>query len=318
MDATHLYAKSLLMRYNEQQHNETHIRDTAGMADSIVQPNPQNSAKQDELVNDSGNNDQMNEHEIGTQAAAKPLTDTGASLAATIIWTPRFIVLFALTLAIGLTGDCLFALGYGIRIIEPGWVLLGHAVLIAGCFCGIVRSARSRWIRLGGIFGCLWIIFTCLSFSLTLIAFNHGSPAIAYLNAAMTSALLGTYICFSLKKTRLTRWDSWFFGIAIVVSLCLPIISYLFMPVTTRSLAAIESSVAAINLVLCILVWWLRPSCWHKQPGTTFLLGMTPFILLLLAIPSIGRGQINFFLSEVALLSLLLGTMRVWQAALKR
>lgn len=268
------------------------------MADSIVQPNTNITDRQ---------NDQVSDPVVITTTKAEA-----------IIWTPRFIILFALTLAIGLTADCLFALGYGIRIIEPGWVLLGHVVFVAGCFGGIICIARSRWTRLGGIFGCLWVIFMCLNLSLTLMTFDRSSPIIAYINAAMTSALLGTYICFSLEQTRLTRWDGWFFGLAILVSFCLPVLSYIFMPATNRSLAAIESSMAAINLVLCVLVWWLRPSCWQKQPGTTFLLGTTPAILLLLAIPTLGRGQTNFFLSEVALLSLLLGGMRVWQGELKR
>ncbi len=279
------------------------------MSDSIVQPNTTDTDLQDDPVSDP---------EAKTSAKIAPLTVTSASPAVTIIWTPRFIVLFALTLVIGLTADCLFALGYGIRIIEPSWVLLGHVTLVAGGFGGIIYSTRSRWTRLGGVFGGVWVIFTGINLSLTLLPFDHTSPVIAYINVAMTSALFGTYICFSLEQTPLTRWDRWFFGTALLISCCVPILSFIFMPAENRSLAAIESSVAATFQILNLLVWWLRPSCWRIQPGTTFFLGMTPAILLILAFTSLGRsGQTNFFLSQVALLSLLLGLIRIWQKELQ-
>ena len=267
------------------------------MADSITQPNIDATDKQNDLVSNP----------VNTPVNVE-----------TIIWTPRFIMLFALTLVIGLTAECLFALGYGINIIEPSWVLLGHMLVVAVAFGGILRIAHSRWTRLGGIFGGVWVIFNGINLLVTLLLFDHVPLTVASINVATTSALLGAYMCFSLEQTPLTRWDKWFFGLAVLVSFCVPLLSFIFTPAYSRSLASVEGGIAATLLILSLLVWWLRPSCWRTQPGTTLLLGSTPAILLILAFTSLGRGQTNFFLSQVALLALLLGTMRIWQGELKR
>src|SRR5260221_10758856 len=47
----------------------------------------------------------------------------------------------------------------------------------------------------------------------------------------------------------------------------------LFRSVHERSLKALENSIATIALILCILVWWLRPTSWKTQPGPTLLFG---------------------------------------------
>jgi hypothetical protein len=105
-----------------------------------------------------------------------------------------------------------------------------------------------------------------------------------------------------------------------------------------RPLALIEGYVAMTALVLSTLVWWLRPSCWKAQPGSTFFFGIAPLILLLLAIPNIGFNpsnfflalvvlspsattttiQANFFFSEVVLLCLALGAMRILRGQFTR
>lgn len=286
------------------------------MADSIVQPGT-NDANQQE---DSSKPDEelivlVQKMELPTVA---PILTPVLSTPSTVIWTPRFIVLFTLTLVAGLTMDSMFAQGWANHLIVAAWVSLGHVAVATGCLLGIIVVTRSRWFRLGGIFGCAWAIFTTINLLLTLITLDPTSPILAYVNAGISSALLGTYTCFSLEQTPMTRWDVWFFSVAFLVSLGVLFLTYLLIPVDSPSLAAVGSGIAATCLIVSMLVWWLRPSCWKTQPGTTFLLGVMPALFLLLALPSVGRGQTNFYLTQVAYLAFLLGVMRVLQGEIRK
>lgn len=283
------------------------------MAESIVQPDTNDSNEHENLTGETG---QVQATFNGIQE--KNVPKPASSHTSTIIWTPRFIVLFALTLAIGLTADSLFTMAWRLRYITAAWVPLGHIVLITGCLFSIVCMARSRWTRIGGIFGCAWAIFTGIDLVLTLFTLAPTSPVPAYLNAAISSALLGTYLCLSLAQTSLTRWDGWFFCTALLISLGVLFLTYFLTPPAGRSLAPVGSGIAATLLILSILIWWLRPSCWKVQPGPTFLFGLMPATFLLLNVTTLGNGQPNFFLSQVAYLFFLLGTMRVLQGELRR
>jgi hypothetical protein len=110
------------------------------------------------------------------------------------------------------------------------------------------------------------------------------------------------------------------------------------LPSDARSLSLFDSYVATTALILSTFVWWLRPSCWKAQPGPTFFFGIAPLILLFLAIASwisnasnfflaqvvLGPSstltitQANFFFSEVVLLCLILGVMRVLKGQFTR
>lgn len=285
------------------------------MAESIVQPDTNDSSEHNDLT---GEADQVQTTSNGIEEDVLIPASSALSTTSTIIWTPRFIIIFALTLAIGLSADSLLTMAWGQHLITAAWVPLGHVMLITGGLLAIIYVACSWWSRLGGIFGCIWAIFITIGLLLTFVTLDPASPVPAYLNAATSSALLGTYLCLSLQQTFLTRWDGWFFSIALLISLGVLLLTYFLMPAASRSLTPVGSGIAATLLVLSILVWWLRPSCWKTQPGTTFLLGLTPAIFLLLNITTLGKGQPNFFLSQVAYLSLLLGTMRVLQGELRR
>jgi len=286
------------------------------MADSIVQPGTNDANKQEDS-SELGKEHIALDQKVELPGLAPVLTPA-MSTPSMVIWTPRFIVLFTLMLAAGLTIDSMFVQGWANHLIVAAWVLLGHVVVATGCLLGIIVVTRSRWIRLGSIFGCAWAIFTGINLLWTPTMLGPTSPIPAYMNAAISSALLGSYICFSLEQTPLSRWDGWFFSIALLVSLCVLFLSYVLMPIDSRSLAAVGSGIAATCLILNMLVWWLRPSCWKTQPGATFLLGVMPAIFLLLAIPSVGRGQTNFYLSQVAYLAFLLGVVRVLQGEMRK
>ncbi len=286
------------------------------MADSIVQSGTNDANKQE----DSSKPDE--EHIVLDQKmelpTVAPVLTPVLSTPSTVIWTPRFIVLFTLTLVAGLTMNSMFSQGWANHLIVAAWVSLGHVTVATGCLLGIIVVTRSRWFRLGGIFGCAWAIFTSINLLLTLITLDPTSPILAYVNAGISSALLGTYTCFSLEHTPMTRWDVWFFSVAFLVSLGVLFLTYLLIPVDSRSLATVGNGIAATCLILSMLVWWLRPSCWKTQPGTTFLLGVMPALFLLLALPNVGRGQTNFYLTQVAYLAFLLGVMRVLQGEIRK
>lgn len=250
-----------------------------------------------------------------------------------IIWTPRFIVIFALTLVFGLSIESLLTQGWLNRFYTGQWVFQIHVILISLGWLALCIFTHSRWIRIGSIFGCIWALFITLNIILSTQHSNLASQVLALMNAATCIALLGLYICLSIDKTPFGRMDSWFFGFAPIAGSIAVALVYFLAPAHEHSLNALENAIATIALVLSLLVWWIRPTSWKSQPGPTFLFGFVPLILLILAIsaqefnssnyflahvlmqpvPNLLTNETNFFLSQMVLLCLLLGIMRVLQ-----
>src|SRR5581483_6783507 len=243
------------------------------------------------------------------------LTSPGnnSSLSPQIIWTPRFIVTFVLVLVIGLSIASLLTQGWLNGYYRAEWVLLAYTALAAGCWIAMIARTRSNWLRIAGVFGCFWSILTCINYILSWFAVDPSLPIIAHLNAATNSALFGAYICLSVARTPLRRWDTWFFRLTPIIGVVFVMLIYLLTPTEFRSLGRLESTIAAVALYFSIAVWWLRSSCWRTQPGPTFLFSMVPTILLILAIPNIANAGTNFFLTQVIFLCLLLGALRILQ-----
>jgi hypothetical protein len=242
-------------------------------------------------------------------ATAEP----GSFLPPIVIWTPRFMVIFAVILTIGLSVASLLTQGLENHYYNGNLVLIGESVLI--CIASIVLSIRTRsfWVRIGGIFGCLWALLTAMSFMVNMFFVEPDLPIVAHLNAAMNVALFGCYICLSINRTPLYRWDTWYFRIVPLIGFIIVGLTYLF----TGSPLAVESVTAAVALYLCICTWWFRPSCWQKQPGPTFLFGLAPMIALILSIPHAFNGRDNFFLLQVIFVCILLAMMRTTQGELR-
>ena len=232
---------------------------------------------------------------------------------APVIWTPRFIVLFALVLVIGLSLESILTPIILNGLIAPGAVLIMHALPILVCWIVLTIRTRSPWLRIGSIFGIIWTLFACGSFVLSTLPIDLKSALPLHLTAATDSALLGSYICLSIERTLLHRWDNWFFRLALLTSGCAVALVYFILPMDIRSARSLESVAIAVMLFLCLFVWWLRPSCWRYVPGPTLLFGIPPFILLILAIPNVTNNANLYFFSQVALLALLLGVMRMIQ-----
>jgi len=233
-----------------------------------------------------------------------------------IIWTPRFIVIFALALVVGLAAEGLLVEGWTNKLYPGGWIVLIHAILALGWWIFILVRAHSWWIRTGALFACIWGLFACLNSLMEMQVLDSSPAIIAHVDAASCSALLGAYICLSLDRTPLRRWDAWFFSLALVLGSGAVALFYFLTPADSRSLPVLEVDLSATALFLCVFVWWLRPSCWKARPGPTFLFGIAPAILLFLAIPDVVDGSTNLFLTQVVFLCIILGIMRLVQCEL--
>ncbi len=234
-----------------------------------------------------------------------------------IIWTPRFIVIFSLTLVIGLSIASLLTQGTLNGYYPPQAILLTLVIFALGGWIAVVILARSLWTCIGGIFGSIWAIFMGIHLGISLLPIDPHASILLHLNASTNSALLGSYICLSIDRTPFHYWDSWFFRLAPILGSGAVAAGYFLLPTEIQSLRNLESTTVTVTLILCILVWWARPSCWRSQPGTTFLFGVMPFILFLLSLPGItDREGHFFFFTHLALFSLLLGIMRVLQGVI--
>ena len=279
--------------------------------------------------------DSIEAEETGTreQAVAKPADKEKASTpqetvvdhvpasnedSAGVIWTPRFIVIFALIVILALSADSLLVQARDNGYVAGNGILLVHVALIFVVWIVIIARAHSAWIRMGGIFGCIWAIFSGINLIITLQSISPNAPVLAHLNAAFSSALLGCFICLSIAHTPLRRWDAWFFTIAPIAAICFVTALFLLTPAENRSFSTIEDAIAGIANILCLLIWWTRPSCWKTEPGVTFLFGAAPLIIMLLSIHGLADGDTNFFLWEIMLLCLLLGAIRFLQGELRQ
>ncbi|GAC1349670.1 MAG: hypothetical protein NVSMB27_24960 [Ktedonobacteraceae bacterium] len=234
-----------------------------------------------------------------------------------LVWTPRFMLLFALTLVVIMSVDSLLTQAVMSRFFSEAWVSLAHLLPAFACLLATIIITRSWWVRLGAIFASVWILFMGINHLLTLYTLDPNSTIPSLLNATFCGALLGAYVCLSIARTPVTRWDSWFFRFILIGSIFVVPLIYIATPAESRTLNTIESDLAALALTFSLLVWWARPSCWKIQPGLTLLFGIVPAIELLLAIPSVGRGGTNFYLTQVSLLCFLLATMRLLKGQLR-
>jgi len=84
-----------------------------------------------------------------------------------IIWTPRFIVAFALTLVFGLSIASLLTQGWLNNYYTGQWVFQVYVILISISWLTLFVLTHSRWVRIGSIFGCIWVLFITLNIILS-------------------------------------------------------------------------------------------------------------------------------------------------------
>jgi hypothetical protein len=251
-----------------------------------------------------------------------------------IIWTPRFIIIFALTLVLGLSIASLLTQGWLDGYYTGLWTFQVYVLIVCLGWITLLVLTHSSWIRAGSIFGIILAFFMTLHITIYALNTDLALRVHALINAATCIALLGSYICLSIDKTPIHRLDSWLFVLAPPI-VCIAVTLIFFLtPANERSLTTFENAIASIALILSLLIWWIRPTLWKSRPGPTFLFGFVPFVLLILAlsakefnasnyflskvlshpIPYLSTNDTNFFFSQVALLFLFLGIMRVIQS----
>jgi hypothetical protein len=260
--------------------------------------------------------DTPSEQHIDPIESTQPITASTSQ--ADLIWTPRFIVLFVLTLVLGLSATSLLIQGYANHYFSGEGVLLVGCGLLFAAWLAIILVARSLWARLGGIFACGWALFVSINFVASLLNAPPGAAITTHATAASSLALFASYLCFSSNRIPLRRWDNWLLRLAPVIAVGIVIVSYLVAPRGTRSLHGLETTLAVITLYLSIATWWLRPSCWKAQPGTTLLLGITPiFLLLTSTLYTITNGA-SFSYLQIGFVFFLLGALRILQGELRQ
>lgn len=275
------------------------------MADHLTQPDP-NRQKEVILQAENAHVCQILAVPASLQLNPYPL----------IIWTPRFIITFFLILTIGLSTASILTRGWLNAYYPAEWPLIAYTAVNLGGWIAVCICARSPWVRLGGIFGCLWAILTGLTFAVTM--FSTDSAALIQTHATVTAstALLGSFFCLSLTRTRLQQWDRTLFLLAPIIGSTIVIAYFLITPDSTGPFFILEKYITTIELWTCSAIWWLRFSCWTTQPGPTFLLGIAPIIQLTLMQPANINTESTVFFSQVMLLSILLGTLRILQGEL--
>jgi hypothetical protein len=246
-----------------------------------------------------------------------------------VIWTPRFIILFALTLVLGLSLESLLTQIWAIRWFTGEWVFLPHLALIGAGWIVLWKVSRSRWIRLGVVFGLIFVAFVTINIVLQAILFQPSSYLLAHVNVLTFLALAGCSMCFTIDHLPVKRWDAWVLGLMPVMGVVLLVPIYILRG--DRSLAGLENSISIVALILSTLIWWMRPTCWRNAPGPTFLFGCVPLLLLLIYLAYVSSNSFNFFpvhmnqnatatsssrqnvffFSQVVLLILLLAIMRL-------
>src|SRR5690348_11246752 len=117
-----------------------------------------------------------------------------------IIWTPGFLLTFALILVLGISAESLFASAWANALpIRPWWVMSLHILLLAAGWLVLGLATRSRWIRAGCAFGGISTLFMGLDVFMNMQNIDPGSPVQSYINAAICLALLGAYIGLSVE-----------------------------------------------------------------------------------------------------------------------
>jgi hypothetical protein len=217
-----------------------------------------------------------------------------------IIWTPRFMICFGLVVVLGLSLESILTQGWLNRYYTGQWVFQGHVILDALAWVVLLVVAKGRWTRIGAVFGLLWVFFMTVNILVQVIFPALPLAALSHINVLTCLSLLGCFVCLSIDRFPVRPWDAWVLGLLPALGLALT--ALLFLTGADHSLSSFEDAIATVTLILSALAWLARPTCWRSAPAPTLLFSFVPLTLLVLNSASAGFNAANFFLTRVVLI----------------
>jgi hypothetical protein len=233
----------------------------------------------------------------------------------TIVWTPRFMVLFASLLVLGLSVASILTQLWLNGVLRTETAPLFYTAFVLGSSLLITFRVQNLWIRTGGILACIWSLLMGLHFALpTVSQLDPHTSLVAHLDIATQCAFLGAATCFSVSSTPLRRWDNYFFCLLPLIGVAIVKLNMVLIPTGLPAGSFKESMIVAALLYLGVIIWWFRPANWRVQPGVTFLAGTIPLLQILFTSSGFHGDDVAFFITQVFLLFFFLLNLRILQA----
>jgi hypothetical protein len=231
-----------------------------------------------------------------------------------IIWTPRFIVLFASLLVLGLSVASILIRLWSNDVLSTAAVLLFYTAFVLGSSLLITFKVQNLWVRAGGILACIWSLLMGLHFAIPAVSqLDPRTSLLAHLDIATQCAFLGAATCFSVSSTSLRRWDNWFFSLLPVIGVAIVGCNVLLTPTDLPVGSFNESMIATALLYLGVIIWWFRPANWRVQPDVTFLAGTIPVLQIFFTGSGYHANDVACFITLVLLLFFSLLNLRLLQ-----
>jgi hypothetical protein len=232
----------------------------------------------------------------------------------TIVWTPRFLLLFGALLVLGLSFASILTQLWLNGLLRSEIFHLCYTAFALASSLLIVFRARNVWIRTGGILAFMWSLLMGLHFVFPNVSqLDPHTALVSHLDIATQSAFLGAATCFTIPSLSRRRWDSWFFRLLPLVGAGIVGFNVLLAPRELPAGGFNESMIVAALLYLGVIIWWFRPANWSLRPGLTFLAGVIPLLQICFTGSGYHGNDVSFFITLVFLLLFSLINLRILQ-----
>lgn len=231
-----------------------------------------------------------------------------------IIWTPRFIVLFASLLVSGLSVASILIQVSLNGIISAEAVFLFYTAPALGSSLLLAFRAQNLWGRAGGVMASIWTVLMGLHFVIPIVSqLDPHTTLVLHLDVATQCAFLGAATCFSVSFTSFRRWDQRFFCLLPLIGAVIVGLNILLIPTDLPAGIFSESAIVTALLYLSVIIWWFRPANWRVQADVTFLAGSIPLLQLGFTGPGYDANAVTTFITLVILLLFFLINLRLLQ-----
>ncbi len=255
--------------------------------------------------------DNIPDHSYTEQSSSMPSTDA-IVMPSTVVWTPRFIVLFASLFTLGSSVASILTQVWLNGYLSAEAIQLFYTAFALGSSLLIIFKVQNVWMRTGGIFACVWCLLMGLHFAIPAVSeLDPRTSLVAHLDIATQCAFLGAATCFSVSSTPLRRWDIWFFYLLPIIGAAIIGLNVLLTPADLPTGNFDESMIVTALLYLSVLIWWFRPANWSVQPDVTFLAGTIPLLQILFAGSGYHASGVAFFMTLVILFFFFLLNLRL-------